>query len=68
VHVHVIRIGSDSVKADRYLDAMEQATGLQGEPTPQGRLYVIDASVADGADRIAANLPTGWQDHLVFEL
>jgi hypothetical protein len=59
----------DAAEADRCLDAMERATGLHGEPNAEGRLYVVEGEdVGQVADRIAAHLPKGWQDHLIFEL
>jgi hypothetical protein len=48
---------------------MERATGLRGEQNEQGRLYVVEGeNLGEAADRIAANLPKGGQDHLVIEL
>lgn len=68
VRVQLNRIG-DPAEADRRLDAMEKATGLRGEPNPEGRLYVVEGEeVGQVADRIAAHLPEGWQAHLLFEL
>lgn len=62
------RIG-DPTEAERCLDVMEQATGLSGEPNSDGRLYKVEAeNLSRAADRIAAHLPKGWQDQLVFEL
>ena len=59
----------DPVEADRCLDAMERATGLRGERNEQGRLYTVEGeNLGEAADRVAAHLPKGWQDHLVFEL
>jgi hypothetical protein len=42
VRVQVNRIG-DLAEAERYLDAMEQGSGLRGEPNSRGRLYVVEA-------------------------
>jgi hypothetical protein len=68
VHVQMNLIG-DLAEANRCLDAMERITGLLGEHNQQGRLYVVEGeSLGTVADRIAAHLPKGWQDHLVFEL
>jgi hypothetical protein len=68
VRVRVIRIG-ESAEADRYLDEMERASGLRGEPHSDGRLYVFEGEDLDAAThRIVDHLPQGWQDHLVFRL
>lgn len=67
VHVQLVRI-LESAEAGRYLDAMENATGLRGVPTAQGRSYAIEGDCSVAADRIVANLPAGWQDHLRLEL
>lgn len=67
-HVQLTRIG-DPAEADRCLDAMEDATGLRGDANEQGRLYVIEGEeLGAETDRIAAHLPKGWQDSLIFEL
>jgi hypothetical protein len=68
VRVQVNRIG-DAVEADRCLDALEQASGLRGEPNSRGRLYVLEAGHVFAAHhRIIDHLPKGWQDHLTFDL
>jgi hypothetical protein len=68
VHVQMNLIG-DTAEADRCLDTMERATGLRGEHNQHGRLYVVEGgNLGKAADLIAAHLPDGWQDHLVFEL
>ncbi len=59
----------DPAEADRCLDAMERATGRRGEHNGQGRLYVVEGeNLGEAADRIAAHLPKGRQNCLVFEL
>jgi hypothetical protein len=68
VQVQVNRIG-DPAEADRCLDAMEQASGLRGEPNAEGRLYAVEAKDVFAAhNQIIDHLPKGWQDHLRFEL
>ena len=62
VQVQLNRIG-DPVEADRCRDAMERATGLQGEHNEQGRLYVVDTRTWErrptGSLRISQK---GWQE------
>ena len=66
--IQLNRIG-DPAEADRLLDEMERATGLLGEPNATGRRYMLPGEdVSEAADRIAANLPAGWQDSLYLEL
>jgi hypothetical protein len=68
VQVQVNRIG-DPGEADRCLDTMERASGLRGEPNPEGRRYAIEAKDVFAAhNQIIDQLPTGWQARLVFEL
>jgi hypothetical protein len=66
--VQLNQIG-DPAESGRCLDAMEQSSGLRGEPNSQGRLYIFESANLDAAtNQILDHLPEGWQDHLVFEV
>ena len=68
MRVQVYRIG-DPAEADRCLAAMEQASGLRGEPNSEGRVYLLEAQdIFSAHNKIIDHLPKGWGDHVSFEL